>query len=183
MAAYAAGDRTAFERLFAGLAPSVHAFFLRSFRDRTVADELMQETFLKLHRGRGSYRTDLPLRPWLFTIAAHVRRDELRRRYRIKESCDEEALERAEAEQGVEVARRSERDAASDVMTEVRAALDRLPESQRVVVQLHRYEGMTFGEIAGVLGVQEGAVRARAFRAYEQLRSELAQFSRAGGGS
>src|SRR5262245_12360590 len=82
MARYAAGDLAAFRRLFELLAPRVHGFFLRSFSDPCIADDLTQNTFLKLHRARASYRPDLPLKPWVFTIAASVRRDELRRLYR-----------------------------------------------------------------------------------------------------
>lgn len=172
MAAYASGDGRAFARLFALLAPSVHAFFFRSFRDTFVADELMQSTFLKIHRARGTYRTGLPLRPWVFTIASHVRRDELRRRYRVKEDCDEDRLAKAEEQQAMDRARENE-GAASDTAAAVHDALDRLPETQRIVLQLHRFEGMTFGEIAKILGTSEVAVRGRAFRAYEQLRKEL----------
>lgn len=172
MAAYASGDARAFRRLFATLAPNVHAFFLRSFRDPSVADELMQETFLKIHRGRASYQRDLRVRPWVFTIASRVRRDELRRRYRIKEDCDEEGLAKAEEKQAMDLANQKG-DASADTMAQVRDALDRLPETQRVVLQLHRFEGMTFGEIAKVLGTSEVAVRGRAFRAYEQLRKDL----------
>jgi len=56
----------------------------------------------------------------------------------------------------------------------VRRALDALPESQRAVVHLHRYEGLTFAQVAAVLGTSEVAVRGRAFRAYGQLRKQLA---------
>jgi RNA polymerase sigma-70 factor (ECF subfamily) len=173
MAWYASGDRAAFEALFARLGPAVHAFFVRCFREIATADELMQETFLKIHRGRTSYRMDMPLRPWVFTIAAHVRRDELRRRRRTKEDCDEDLLAAAEeARAAWEAARVG--GVASSAADAVREALERLPESQRVVLHLHRYEGMTFGEIARVLGTSEVAVRGRAFRAYEQLRRALA---------
>jgi RNA polymerase sigma factor (sigma-70 family) len=55
----------------------------------------------------------------------------------------------------------------------VRAAIQRLPESQRVVVHLHRYEELTFEQIAEALGTTPGAVRVRASRAYERLRGEL----------
>jgi RNA polymerase sigma-70 factor, ECF subfamily len=55
----------------------------------------------------------------------------------------------------------------------VRAALDALPESQRTVIHLHRYEGMTFSEIATVLHSTPGAVKLRAFRGYETLRQRL----------
>ena len=80
MAAYATGDENAFARLFASLAPKMYGFFLRSFRDPSTCDELLQTTFLRIHRARTSYRPELAVRPWAFTIAAHVRRDELRRR-------------------------------------------------------------------------------------------------------
>jgi RNA polymerase sigma-70 factor (ECF subfamily) len=62
------------------------------------------------------------------------------------------------------------------VIDRVRAAVDALPESQRVIVHLHRYEGLTFAEIAGSLATTEGAVKLRAFRAYGRLRKQLAAF-------
>jgi len=95
MSAWVAGDARAFEKLFARFAPRVHGFFLRSFRDPGVADDLLQVTFMKVHRGRSQYRKELKLAPWLFAIAARVRLDELRRRLRMPEDADEEALARA----------------------------------------------------------------------------------------
>jgi RNA polymerase sigma-70 factor (ECF subfamily) len=167
MAAYVAGDAGAFERLFARLAPRVHGFFLRSFRDAAVADDLMQVTFMKVHRAREQYRNGLKVAPWLFAVAARVRLDELRRRLRLPEDADEEALARADEE--------APRDPPpdTDLRDAVRAALARLPESQRAVIHLHRYEGLTFPEIAQVLGTTAGAVKLRAFRGYETLRKQL----------
>ena len=169
MASYVAGDARAFEKLFARLAPRVHGFFLRSFRDPGVADDLLQVTFMKVHRARARYRPDLRVLPWLFTVAARVRLDELRRRLRLPEDADEEALARADEQ----LSQKTE-PAAADVAEAVRAALDALPESQRTVIHLHRYEGMTFAEIAQVLGTTAGAVKLRAFRGYEALRKSLA---------
>jgi RNA polymerase sigma-70 factor (ECF subfamily) len=173
MARYAAGDELAFQRLFALLAPRVRAFFLRSFSDGAVADDLMQTTFLKLHRARESYRPEQPLKPWLFTIAASVRRDELRRRYRLPPHVSEAELEQAEPRLPVE---RQPADTQADAgpADAVRAAIERLPESQRIVLHLHCYEELTFQEIAAALGTTAGAVRVRASRAYERLRKELA---------
>jgi RNA polymerase sigma-70 factor (ECF subfamily) len=172
MAAYAKGDRRAFERLFATLAPRVHGFFLRAFREASVADDLMQMTFLKIHQARGDYQPERPLRPWVFSIAARVRIDEIRRRYRLAEDLDEARLERAE--ELLALGTNPEEDlATADLAAKVRAALARLPESQRVVIDLHRYEGMSFAEIADVLGTTEGGVKLRAFRAYERLREVI----------
>lgn len=172
MAQYASGDRAAFKRLFAVLAPKIRAFFVRSFSDTALVDDLTQATFLKLHRARASYRVDLPLKPWVFTIAAGVRRDELRRRYRLPRHVDESELEQAEARFAAE-ALGAAASPVSDDLDLVRAAVARLPESQRVVVHLHRYEDLTFEQIAEVLATTPGAVRVRASRAYERLREEL----------
>lgn len=175
MTAYAAGDERAFVRLFGSLAPKVYGFFLRSFGDRSVCDELLQTTFFRIHRARRSYRPELALRPWIFTIAAHVRRDELRRRHRLREDPGEEALAAAEEGQALEHPPDPERGVVErDADARVRRALDGLPESQRAVVHLHRYEGLTFAQVAAVLGTSEVAVRGRAFRAYAQLRKQLA---------
>ena len=169
MAAYAAGDLRAFDLLFAALAPRLLSFFLRSTRDRSAAEDLLQVTFTRLHAARGSYRRGAPVRPWLFTIAARVRADELRRRYRQRARDEAAYDEHSEAAPEFDVmqADQNGRD------ERVRQALDRLPESQRIVLHLHRFEDMSFGQIAQVLELKEGAVRVRAFRAYETLRKLL----------
>lgn len=172
MAAYCDGDGSAFERLFAALGPRVHGFFMRAFQSEAVADDLMQTTFLRLHRARGDYHRDQPLRPWLFAIAARVRLDEYRRRNRTPEELDEEALARAQEAEGHRG--NAAGGSSDDRLALVRAALEALPESQRLIVHLHRYEAMTFAEIGRVLGTSEGAVKLRAFRAYERLRKQLA---------
>ena len=175
MSAYASGDKRAFEELFGRLAPRIHAFFLRAFGSTSVAEELMQITFLKLHRARDTYRAELPLRPWLFTIAARVRGDERRKRSLRAEDEGDDALDAAEAQHPIAAPQEAQLEE-RDLMVRVRAALDGLPESQRVVLQLHRFEELTFGEIAKVLGTSEGAVRVRACRAYESLRRTLGAF-------
>jgi len=167
MSAYVAGDARAFEKLFARLAARVHGFFLRSFREAAVADDLLQVTFMKVHRARDTWKKDLKVKPWLFSVAARVRLDELRKRMRLPEDADEEALARADEQ--------APRDPPpdKDLQEAVRSALDRLPESQRTVIHLHRYEGLTFPEIAQALGTTAGAIKLRAFRGYETLRKEL----------
>ncbi len=179
MRGYLAGDARAFDGLFGRLAPKVGAFFRRSF-DASAAEELVQATFLQVHRSRAGWRPGSPVRPWVLGIAAHLRRDELRRRYRLREDCDEDALEAAEAASAAQSAGAPQDDVPGDRVDRVREALARLPESQRVIVHLHRYEELTFAQIAEVLGTSPGAVRVRAFRAYERLRADLADLARVG---
>lgn len=173
MAAYCEGDSQAFERLYALLGPKLHGFFMRSFNDEAVAQDLLQTTLLKIHRSRGEFRSELSLRPWVFAIAARVRLDEYRKRRRLAEELDEEKLAQADDSQPEPADAAATDIDASDRAAHVRAALASLPESQRVIIHLHRYEGMTFTEIAATLGTSAGAVKLRAFRGYERLRKQL----------
>lgn len=170
MLAYREGEPGAFDRLFAALSPIVHGFFMRSFRSDAVADDLLQTTFLKMHRARETFNGDLRLRPWVFAIAARVRLDEYRRHKHLTEELTETALATAEAS-APSVSHAGDPSPLGD---QVRAAVDALPESQRLIVHLHRYQELTFAEIAAVLGLSEGAVKLRAFRAYGHLRKHLA---------
>ena len=169
MEAYVAGDAGAFQRLFRSLAPSIHAFFARSTGRGAVADDLLQSAFLKIHAARRSWRRGERLRPWAFTIAARVRVDWLRKQGRTEREIEGDEPDPPDARdgpvEGVLAQERAER---------VRAALDRLSEPQRVVVQLHGFEGLSFAETGSVLGISEGAAKLRAFRAYAQLRELLA---------
>jgi RNA polymerase sigma factor (sigma-70 family) len=170
MAGYAAGDRRSFAALFRRWAPRLHGFFLRALGEPAAADDLLQVTFLNVHRARQQFRPLLPLRGWLFSIAAHALQDELRRRKRVPLALEEqqEAVAETVAAEDEPVSVES-----CERARAVRDALERLPESQRAVLYLHRFEQMNFAEIAHVLGTSEGAVKLRAFRAYERLRREL----------
>src|SRR3989442_10438623 len=66
-------------RVFARVAPRVHRFFLSTFGEAALADDLLQVTFLKVHKARRQYRPQLPLLPWLFAVAARVRLRAFRR--------------------------------------------------------------------------------------------------------
>ena len=169
MQAYVEGDAHAFQRLFESLAPALHAFFVRSLGNATVADDLTQTTFLKLHGSRRLWRRGARLRPWVFSIAAHVRTDWLRSQGRLAaEALDDEQLAATHpsSDPDAELGDRERRE-------RVRAALDSLSEPQRIVVHLHRFEGFGFAEIGEILGISEGAAKLRAFRAYEELRKRL----------
>lgn len=169
---YQRGDRRAFDELFRRYAPRLHAFFCRAFNARSIADDLLQTTFLNVHASRASFREGAMVRPWLFAIATHARADALRSKYRraAREDALDEEIIGEDGHQSLETSHEAQR---------VRRALDGLPEAQRIVVLLHRYEGLTFREIAEVLSSVEGAavkevaVRVRASRAYDALRVAL----------
>lgn len=171
MAAYAGGDERAFQPLFRLLAPRLLAFFRRSVADASLCDDLLQTTFVQLHAARARYRIGAPVRPWVFTIAARVRIDELRRRQRRPRAAGDDEIERLEAESDPQEGGLSLDQQAR--VHSVRDALDALPESHRMVIHLHRFENLSFAEIGEVLGISAGAARIRAFRAYAILRERL----------
>ena len=169
MTAYASGDRRSFALLFQRWAPRLHGFFQRSLGEPATADDLLQATFLKLHRARATFQPLLRLRGWIYGIATHELQEELRRRKHTplaSEAEQERVLDIPAMETHVSLEARQR-------ASKVRAAIDRLPESQRTVLYLHRFEEMGFAEIAKLLGTTEGAVKLRAFRAYERLRQDL----------
>ncbi len=178
MADYTHGDERAAGLLFGRIGPRLRSFFLRAFGSPALADDLTQQTLLKVHQAHDKFRGDSPVAPWIFAIAGRVRLDELRRRMRLPRFVEDvdEALELVSSTPDDAGADASGVEALDRVAlaARVHAALERLPESQRVVVKLHRFEGWTFAQIGRELGASEGAVRIRAFRAYDRLRVLLA---------
>ena len=173
MTAYAAGDEQAFDALFRALAPRLLAFFRRSIADRALCDDLVQATFVRLHAARTTYRPGSAVRPWLFTIAARVRIDELRRRSRLsrREAHDDiDQMAGPEDETSSDWGERLDHESRA---TSVREAIEALPPGYRMVIHLQRFEGLSFPEIGTVLGCSAGAARIRAFRAYAILRERL----------
>ena len=73
MREYQSGRFEAFDELYASLAPALRRYLLSHARDAAKADDLVQETFLQLHRARHTYDSSLPLMPWAMAIARHVR--------------------------------------------------------------------------------------------------------------
>ncbi|MFT7518884.1 MAG: RNA polymerase sigma factor (sigma-70 family) [Kiritimatiellia bacterium] len=160
----ARGDRAAFEQIFRSYAPRLHGLFRRSTGSEAKAQDLVQQTFLHVHRARRDFRRGAKLRPWLFAIAMNVRREHFRKRGRAEEvSLDYDR--HGEPAQAPDASTASER--------AVRRALERLPEAQREVVLLHYYEDMSFGEVAKAVGASRSAVKVRAHRAYKVLRDIL----------
>jgi RNA polymerase sigma-70 factor (ECF subfamily) len=167
MRRYCKGDRRAFDELFARHAARVHAFLVRHLRDRARADDVLQATWLNVHRARATFTDGERFAPWLFTIANNARRDEGRR---IARDHADLTREGTLPEPPPAPARSPEAEA-------VQAALASIPESYREVIVLHRWHDLGFDEIARVLGTTEGAVKLRAHRGYQALRTALGKES------
>ena len=165
MGRYAAGDEVAFHHFYGEVAPRLRRFFLQGGTPRAAADELLQQTFLRLHVARGRYHPGEPVLPWLFTIAYRVRVDYWRRTaVRAETFLDPEEEGRLAADPP---------DMEHPVSDLLRTAVAQLPEAQREVVTLHKFQGLKLSEVAEVVGSSEGAVKLRAHRAYAALKKIL----------
>jgi len=167
MARYVAdGDEAAFRELFARYAPRLTGMFRRGLADEEVVRDLLQQTFLQLHRARRDFRLGATLRPWLFSIALNLKRRHFRDRGRRPAGAlqHDPPADRPDAE----AAARGGEDRAR-----LRAALGELTEAQREVIELHWFEGLPMAEVAGRVGASLSAVKVRAHRGYERLRGQL----------
>lgn len=166
MVLYQQGDLAAFERLYTLLAGQLRGYLRALARDASRADDLLQETFLQIHRSRHTYLPGRPLRPWVYAVARHVflmsvRAD--RRRGRHEAVADDDL---PELPVPAEVESLADRD-------RVRRAVAGLPGDGREAVLLHHVMGLSFREIGAVQGISEGAARVRAHRAMLALRAAL----------
>jgi RNA polymerase sigma-70 factor, ECF subfamily len=175
MERYAAGDDDAFEIVYDALAGRLSAYLRRHVRDSHRRDDLLQETFLRMHKARGTFVMGAPVLPWAFAIARrlmidHARRD---RRTPVLVADVEPMFERP-----TRVADRPEEVVeARESAQRLAGALALLPDSQRTAFELLKQDGLTLAEAAAVLGTTVTAVKLRAHRAYEALRAALGGFA------
>jgi RNA polymerase sigma factor (sigma-70 family) len=166
MSAYRDGDARAMRELFRRHAPRLIRIMTMHLGSPSDAQDVVQATFLNLHRARLDFRADSRLRPWLYTIAYNLMRDHHRYRGRRPEDLTEPA--RHDAHPGT-----SPSPDAPLLDEPVRRALAQLPEAQREVIVLHWFEGLSFAEIAEIVGAGRSAVKVRAHRGYKRLRELL----------
>jgi len=162
MAAVARGDERALVVLIERHAARLHGFLSRFARDRDDADDLLQDTWVRVARGAKSFDPNRRVRPWLFGIASNLARDLHRRRSVRLRASHEGSGEVAAAAQRA-VLRPLER-------MDLRERLARLPERLREVLVLRFYEGLDEAEMAEALGVPRGTVKSRLHGAIRELR-------------
>jgi RNA polymerase sigma-70 factor (ECF subfamily) len=159
MAAVASGDETALTALIDRYAASMHAYLLRHSGSREDADDLLQETWVRVARSAKSFDTARRFRSWIYGIATNLARDLFRRRV-TKERALRTLATNPPATAGADSADRGE----------LRARIAELPESMRAVLLLRYYEGMSEAEMAEALEIPRGTVKSRLHAALRELR-------------
>jgi RNA polymerase sigma-70 factor, ECF subfamily len=164
MARYRQGDFTAAAALIDCISPRLHRFFVAQSLSRADADDLLQETWLRIHKVRHTYRPGEPALPWFYAIARHIRVDHYRKSMRT--TAGERELE-AMAKNAPAVPQ----DAGGK--SELEALLAPLSDSQREVLTMLKVEGMSLEEVARATSSSVGSVKQKVHRAYKKLRDAL----------
>lgn len=160
---------TDFEATARAQAGAILAFLTRYVGDRDVAEDLLQETLIRMQRALPGFEGRSSVRTWSFAIASRVAADYLRhpdRRARIVEL--DEAAELADPAPGSDA-----RLVAEDMNDCIRANIDTLPESYRSALILHDLEGLTIDQVAEVCTCSVATAKIRVHRARRRLRETL----------
>jgi len=163
MVRYQQADEIATRSLIQQLSPQLYRFFAAQLGNSGEASDMLQDTWLRIHRVRHTYRAGEPLIPWVYAIARRVRVDSYRKRRRI-----------------------AMREFVVDVLPEPASAKDEpadlppfdqliapLPASQREVLTMLKVNGLSMEEVARATSSSVGSVKQKAHRAYERLRGLL----------
>ena len=180
MGRVAAGDQDAFAVVYARHAPPIMSFLAHSLGDRSTAEDLCQETFVRAWRAAPRFRASAPLRPWLFRIARNLAHTEMRRR-RLSRSGVLRLFARSKPSDQGPVAD-SPMGPTSDLAAVLASAIAALSERLRSAFVLVRMEGLSYDDAALLLDVPVGTVKSRASAAEVELRRRLASH-RPGGGA
>jgi RNA polymerase sigma-70 factor (ECF subfamily) len=170
MVQYQQGSLDAFRELYARLASDLRRYVRFLMRASDVADDLVQDAFLQLHRSRAAYNPDYAVRPWMFGLARNVCLMHRRARRRW-ENVHVVGSDLRDMPVPADVERLADAEA-------IRRCLAALPGDHAEALTLHHVWGFSFDEIAGMLGVSAVAARARASRGMARLRTELERLSR-----
>ena len=166
VARFRAGDREAFDAVMTAHRRQVYSVARRLLRHHEDADEATQQTFLRAWQARESFRSDARLSSWLISIALNVSRSMLARR-KPERSVDE-LEERQDDGPGAD-----QRLGGKQLQRRLRDAIETLPPRQREVVTLKLYEERTYREVAQLLELSEGAVKAHFHQAVSNLRRRM----------
>ena len=151
------GDADAFGEIFRRHRDRMWALALRTTRDREMASDAVQDAFLNAFRRAGSFRGDSQVTTWLHRITVNACLDRLRRVKPTSDIADHDPVEPRDRHRSV------------DVRLDVQAALEQLPEGQRLALVLVDMHGLSVAEAASVLEVAEGTIKSRCSRGREAM--------------
>jgi RNA polymerase sigma-70 factor, ECF subfamily len=182
MLRYQQGDRTAFATLVRRHQQPLYNFALRQVRVPQVAEDVVQETFVRVVQNAAEFKHEARFTTWVYTITRNLCIDQLRKRaLRKHPSLDESRGEEGDGptlgEQTADPRASVEREATGTELKErIARAVDKLPDEQREVFLMREISNLPFKEIAEITGVPENTVKSRMRYALERLQEALAEY-------
>ena len=170
------GDPDSFNELIHRWERPIYALAYRQLGREEDARDVCQETFLRAYRALNGFRGQAKFSSWLYRIALNLCRDWMRRERRapvVQPPEDMELMDLAAAREPSESI--EDRVARNDLTRAVERAMALLPEEQRTAIVLKEYQGLTFQEIADLLGCPLSTVKTRLYQGLTVLRRELAR--------
>lgn len=158
------GDTKAAGILYDRYYKNVYGYFVRMTRNTEISRDLTQNVFLRIIKYSGSWKVDKTFRYWLFRIARNILTDHYRESRLFYASEDDAALVIADNEESSKVLELKE---SYEILME---AMGQLSPAYREVIELNRFQGFTYKEIAKTTDSTEVAVRVKAFRAIKKLK-------------
>lgn len=175
------GDESAYRELIRRYERPVFSLIFRMVRDREIAEDLSQETFIKVLNAISTYRPEFKFSSWVFKIANNTAIDHLRRRELDTLSLEgsphaatPEAMEATALQLGTDRASPLDDVASRELGGEIEIAINRLRPEYRSCILLRHVEGRAYEEIADILGLPLGTVKTYIHRARNELRVMLA---------
>jgi RNA polymerase sigma-70 factor (ECF subfamily) len=177
MARVAEDDERAFPELVRRFQGRVTNLISRVLNDRECADDLAQEVFVRVFVHRRNYRRGSKFSTWMFTIAANLAKNEIRRRVRRRNWFSLDALQELLGDSAIQLSDptegRESRLEREQLQQAVALAIATVPEKYRLALVLRDIEGLAYEEIALVLNIPGGTVRSRINRARSMLKRKL----------
>jgi RNA polymerase sigma-70 factor (ECF subfamily) len=170
MLRFRGGDRGAFETLFRRYTPRLVSFLARMVPERARAEELAQETFVRIYQARDRYEPKARFSTWLFGIASNLALNDLARAHRRREHPWEES---AATQVPTSEPPADESLVARSTAGRLEEALAQLPDRQQAALLLRVEEELSYEDIADALGVSKASVKSLIHRARERLLSAL----------
>jgi RNA polymerase sigma-70 factor (ECF subfamily) len=173
-----AGDSGAFRKLVERHQQRAFAIAIGLVRHEDDAREVVQEAFLRVHKGLASFEGGSSFFTWLYRIVSNLAIDAMRKPSRREsealdaeiadDGADQPLLSRLEGADPLDVVRRGE------IRRRIETALEELPSYHRGVILMRELEGMSYEEMAEAMGVSKGTIMSRLFHARKKLQRALA---------
>jgi len=154
--------RTLFEKYQTPL----YRFFLRNGRDQASAEDMVQNVFERILKYRNSFGADKKFKPWAYSIAYNISKDEYRKRsnYQVEDELDHHSIQQDNVMHKI---------IRNETLSQAKRALAKLSAEAQEIIWLNWNEKMRYKEIGDVMGMTESAARVKAHRAIKKLQEEF----------